>query len=158
MWTEYFKRAYVFGFDKDDFSGVNITRCTIVRGDVSVEQDLIALTKLVNRPITILIDDASHASHHQQFALGTIFPFLSSGGFYAIEDMHWPYAKQEPLGASKTREVLRRFSVTGIMESPYISANQRRYLENNTESLTLYDSLTASTGDVTDALAIIVKK
>jgi len=39
--------------------------------------------------LDIIIDDASHASHHQQNAFLTLFPKLRSGGLYIIEDLRW---------------------------------------------------------------------
>ncbi len=41
------------------------------------------------KDVDIIIDDASHASHHQQNAFVTLFPKLRSGGLYIIEDLRW---------------------------------------------------------------------
>jgi hypothetical protein len=116
------------------------------------------MVELVGRPIDILIDDGSHASHHQQFALGQLFCTLSSGGIYTIEDMHWTNIDLERAGVPKTRDILRRFLVTGTIESPCMSADQCRYLEHNISTVMLYDSLTTAACDTTDALAMLIKK
>jgi hypothetical protein len=158
MWVNYFDRARIYGFDKEDFSRVNFKGATIIRGDMAVEQDLDGLARLIDQPITILIDDGSHRSYDQQFALGTMFPHLCSGGIYAIEDMHLMYDQSRQGDLWRTRDVLRSFSLTGVMDSPYMSELQRRYLENNIDTVTLYDSLTAAKTDVADALAILIKK
>jgi hypothetical protein len=80
MWRAYFPHADIFGFDIDDFSAVKIDNCNILRGDMSSKADLLRLAHAIGRPIDIIIDDASHASHHQQIALGTLFPFVRDGG------------------------------------------------------------------------------
>jgi hypothetical protein len=158
MWRQYFEVGHIFGFDVDDFSSATVKGCTIIRGDMSVKDDLARLVSCVGRPIDILIDDGSHASHHQQIALATLFSKLSPGGIYAIEDLHWKNVSLERDGAYKTRDILRRFFLTGKIESPYMSEAERGYLEENIKTLTLFDSLTSAQDDFTDALAILVKK
>jgi len=37
----------------------------------------------------IIVDDASHASFHQQLTMLRLFPLLKAGGFYIIEDLNW---------------------------------------------------------------------
>ena len=60
----------------------------------------------------IVIDDASHASHHQQNAFLELFPALPSGGLYVIEDLRWqPDAFERP-GITKTAQLFRGFSET----------------------------------------------
>jgi len=63
----------------------------------------------------IIIDDGSHASHHQQIALAHLFPHLAPGGLYCIEDLHYQPADMELPGISTTREFLRdlRFGRSG---------------------------------------------
>jgi hypothetical protein len=158
MWRNYFEVGHIFGFDVEDFSTVIVKGCTIIQGDMSVQEDLMRLVSCVGRPIEILIDDGSHASHHQQIALGALFSKLSPGGVYAIEDLHWTNTLLEKSGARKTRDMLRHFSSSGKIESPYISAAERNYLEENIKSITLFDSLSVVHADTADALAILVKK
>jgi hypothetical protein len=158
MWRRYFRSAQIVGFDIDDFSGVRIPGCRIMRGDMSSPEDLARLVDFIGRSIDILVEDGSHASHHQQIALGALFPSISPGGMYIIEDLHWQDAFIEKAQACKTRDVLRRFLVTGTIQSPYMSDTQREYLERNVERVFLFDSLTMSVEDPTDALAVLVKK
>ena len=67
---------------------MSIPHCVIYRGDASKREDLTKFGKLFS-PFDVVLDDASHASHHQQITLATLFPFLKSGGMYIIEDLHW---------------------------------------------------------------------
>jgi hypothetical protein len=58
----------------------------------------------------IILDDASHASHHQQNAFLELFPKLTSGGIYIIEDLRWQPEAYERPGITKTAELFRGFS------------------------------------------------
>jgi hypothetical protein len=158
MWHKYFPRARIFGFDIDDFSAAHIGNCTVIQGDMSSEKDLQRLQATVGESIDILIDDASHSSHHQQFALGYLFPYLRSGGFYVIEDLHWQDEVMERKGVPKTRDILRRLQINGALESPFISCERQIYLQDNVASVLLFDSLTKKVADPSDALGILVKK
>jgi hypothetical protein len=88
MWLEYFPNAGVFGFDLADFSTLRKPRFTFVRGDLSSDSDVDQLASSIPNP-RIIIDDASHASFHQQRAFLKLFPMVEPGGFYVIEDLHY---------------------------------------------------------------------
>jgi hypothetical protein len=167
MWRSYFPNATLYGFDIDDFSRVNISRCKIIRGDMSSRDDLSRLSRQLDAPLDVIIEDGSHASHHQQIALGTLFPHVRSGGLYIIEDLHWQDALLEKPNAPKTKDLLNRFKVTGKFESPFLSETERAAFERNVDDLSLFDSLTLELcsdhsllpgGDASDAIAIIRKK
>ena len=88
MWLQYFPRAKIFGFDISDFSFMENDRFAFFRGDSGKGQDferMIAATPLFD----VVIDDASHASYHQQMAFRHLWPRLAGGGLYVIEDLHW---------------------------------------------------------------------
>src|SRR6516165_9079476 len=150
VWRDYFPRAQLFGFDIDDFSTVKIPNCLIVRGDSSSRQDLRALGEL--GPFDIVIEDASHASHHQQITLATLFPFMKSGGLFCIEDLHWQPQDLEPKGAPKTRDVIRNG-----YQSPYIKIPEAAFLRANVKSVRFFDSNDKLNDDAHDALAILEK-
>jgi SAM-dependent methyltransferase len=90
MWLEYFPGARVTGFDIADFSRqcAALDRVDFVRGDSGNPADLARLAAGFTSPPDIIIDDASHASFHQQLALRELFPALRPGGYYVIEDLH----------------------------------------------------------------------
>jgi hypothetical protein len=88
MWLEYFTKAKIHGFDISDFSHIRHERFTFVRGDAGVQNDLEALVNSTPQ-FDIIMDDASHASYHQQLAFKVLWPRLSPGGLYIIEDLHW---------------------------------------------------------------------
>jgi hypothetical protein len=158
MWHMYFPRARIYGFDIDDFSQIDIDRCTIIQGDMSSESDLKQLVRTIGGPIDILIDDASHASHHQQIALGRLFPHLRSGGIYIIEDLLWQDRYLERQNIPKTRDVLRRLQIDGILETPLLSEEERRCVQESVAKVRLFDNFTPVGEDETDALGILFKR
>jgi len=158
MWRTYFPNATLLGFDIDDFSQVKIEGCTILRGDVASRESLEELSRKIGKAIDILIDDASHVSHHQQLCLGILFPKMASGGMYIIEDLHWQDGRFEKMEAPKTRHLLRKLKAHGTFESPYLSAEEQKYIQTNTKAVWLFDSLTSDVEDASDALGIIIKR
>jgi hypothetical protein len=88
MWQQYFPRAEILGFDICDFSHFESDRFTFHRVDCADRPSLHALAAKVG-PLDIVLDDASHASYHQQLAFLEFVPALRPGGIYVIEDAHW---------------------------------------------------------------------
>ena len=64
--------------------------------------------------LDIVIDDASHASHHQQNGFLEIFPKLKSGGLYIIEDLRWQPDMMEKPGITKTGELFYKYQIDGV--------------------------------------------
>lgn len=159
LWSHYFPRGEIFGFDLNDFSGVEVARCRIFQGDASRPEDLRAMLGEIGGKLDIIIDDASHASHHQQIALETLFPAVAPGGFYIIEDLFVQPAAIELAGATKTVDVLRRAEVTGEFRGSHLSPEGTAYLEQHVERVALLDSLVRK-GPIRhrDSLAVLWKK
>ena len=88
MWLKYFLNANIYGFDISDFSHMRNPRFTFFQGDAGSEADLLHLAQAAPS-YEVVIDDASHASYHQQLAFKTLFPKISPGGLYVIEDLQW---------------------------------------------------------------------
>lgn len=158
MWSAYFPNATIFGFDINDFSSVQIERCKIVRGDMGSREDLTKLVNERNGPFDIIIDDASHASHHQQIALGFLFPYLNPGGLYIIEDLTYQPSDLERNDIPKTLEILRRAALTSSFHTPVMTDEERLYLQREVDEIALFDSLCPNrTLGSRDALAVIRK-
>ena len=159
MWAHYFPRGEIFGVDFNDFSGVEIARCRILRGDASRPADLLAAIDETGGNFDIVIDDASHASDHQQIALGTLFPAVAPGGLYIIEDLNYQPADREPPGAVKSVDLLRRAEVAGEFRSNHLSREAAAYLKKNVERIALFDSLAGGSAiENRDALAVLWKR
>jgi len=83
---------------------------------------------------------------------------MRSGSMYIIEDLHWQDEKEERDDAPKTRDILRRFQVDGSIVSPFFTAEEQTYIQDNVKKECLYDSASRADEDPTDALGLIVKK
>lgn len=101
MWLEYFTKAKITGLDVSDFSWFSHDRFSFVRCDMD-DRANIAEARAEMDDLDIVIDDASHASHHQQNAFLELFPKVKPGGMYIIEDMRWQPKPYEKPGITKT--------------------------------------------------------
>lgn len=120
VWLNYFGNGVVFGFDHSDFSHLASERFRFVRGDCGSEADLERLADVVPK-LDIIIDDASHASYHQQLAFRYLFPRLKPGGLYIIEDLFWqsPIYEAELPFVGKSRNVFHRIFTS---QAPFCNA------------------------------------
>lgn len=159
MWREYFPNATIIGFDIGDFSEVpEIPGVEVVRGDMGNPDDLMSLGDSGGRTFDIIIDDASHASHHQQVALGTLFPYLKSGGYYIIEDLNYQPPSLEQPGAAKTKELLNGLRCHKRFHSKFMTWAACSYLMKNVATIKFYDSYDRNFGGPnTDDLVFIEK-
>lgn len=120
MWLDYFTKARVIGLDVSDFSWLAHPRFTFVRCDMDDRAALARAAEEAAPAYDIIIDDASHASAHQQDAFLAFFPRLRPGGLYIIEDLQWQpgvYERRRP-GFPKTAELLDGFVQTGAFAHP----------------------------------------
>jgi len=158
MWAEYLPNARIFGFDILDFTALSTERMHIVCGDQGSRDDLVRFGKEYG-PFDILIDDGSHASHHQQISLATLFPFVTPGGLYIIEDLHFQPAEVELNGITPTRELLRslRHGLTGA-KTPLIQAEFSR-LSADIRQICFFDSLSPlwPLSQLEDAIAVLTR-
>ena len=111
MWLDYFSEAQIIGLDISDFSWFEHPRFRFVQCDMDDRSNIARAARAIGA-VDIVIDDASHASHHQQNAFLEFFPALPPGGLYVIEDLRWqPDAFERP-GITKTAKLFRGFSET----------------------------------------------
>ncbi len=160
MWREYFPNAFITGFDIADFSECTpLKNVNIVRGDMGKISDLDELVQKSKGKFDVIIDDASHASHHQQIALGHLFKHLQEGGFYIIEDLHYQPVNLEYSGIKKTIDVLKSLEKGILNETDFLNIEKLQYILDNIDYIHFYDSQDRQFGQIyRDALAIIKKK
>lgn len=98
MWKRYFPRANVFGLDLYDKSSLEEKRIKIFRGDQTDENFLQRVTGEIGK-IDVIIDDGSHLNAHVIRTFCLLFPKLSDGGIYIVEDTqtsYWPSNGGDP--------------------------------------------------------------
>ncbi len=113
MWLEYFTKAKIHGLDVSDFAWFKHKRFDFVRCDMDARDNIRAATKDLPE-MDIVIDDASHASHHQQNAFLELFPRLKSGGLYVVEDLRWQPKAMEQAGITKTAALFQEYQISGV--------------------------------------------
>jgi hypothetical protein len=107
VWEQYFPRAEIVGFDIRSFTKPASNRVKILRGDQSKRDDLQQITA-VKDSYDIIIDDALHASRHQQLSFSFLFKYVKKGGIFFIEDINnQPQKEHESDDIPTTRSLLR---------------------------------------------------
>ncbi len=164
MWAEYLPQAQILGLDIEDFSAIQHPRIRTVRADQGRAEDLVsALAPHVGAGFDVIIDDGSHASHHQQITLGALWPMLKVGGVYIIEDLHYQPAALELPGLIKTRSLLDLLRTRrDISDLPCaMPIDQAKRLSFEAGEVLFFDSLDAdrpNPQDSRDAMAVIQKR
>lgn len=122
MWTNYFDNAHIYGFDINDFSCLEseFKNFKFIQGDLSSKHDINNLVKITSElegkqnstVYDVIIDDASHASFHQQQAFALLFSYLKTNGIYIIEDLNWqsPNYEEKLPTVPKTSDLLMQLN------------------------------------------------
>ncbi len=93
MWEEYFPNARIWGFDwNTTFVPDPNSRISIIHGDQGKKEDLERLKAEIKEPLDIIIDDGGHHMHQQILTFHELFPTVSPGGYFVIEDLHTSYS------------------------------------------------------------------
>ena len=92
MWRKFFgPDAVLFGIDINpecaQFDGQS------ARVMIGSQADADFLRRVVKEMggLDVVLDDGSHVASHQRISFETLFPLLSEGGLYIIEDLHTAY-------------------------------------------------------------------
>jgi cephalosporin hydroxylase len=148
MWLAYFSKARVFGFDISDFSHMVDSRFTFVRGDSGSEGDLGRLAAAAPE-YHVVIDDASHASFHQQLALKALWPRMAAGGLYVIEDLNWqsPHFETRLPRVPRTAEFFFNFLMHDLyIENQLFSREEMRRLRHGLECFAFFPDMVQAGG------------
>ncbi|MEM6487158.1 MAG: hypothetical protein AAF677_02625 [Pseudomonadota bacterium] len=141
MWFDCLDDPKIVGFDISDFKQFENDRFTFIRGDSGRTDDLKRVHEL-GRQFDIILDDGSHASFHQQVAMGSLFHLLKPGGLYVIEDLSWQPAEIESdlPGVPRTAKLLTDFVQSSRFEAnDALDQDAARRLEEMISGVFLYD-------------------
>ena len=92
MWREYFGAdAIIYGIDINSECAGLATPPTQIR--IGSQDDSGFLKSIVAEMggVDLILDDGSHIGKHQRKSFQTLFPLLTEGGVYMIEDTHTSY-------------------------------------------------------------------
>jgi len=154
LWRDYFVNAEIYCLDINPaqaeykLSQHNKDRLNFVRMNQSKIED-IEMFSFEHNDIDIILDDGSHKMRDQQITLAKMFKSLKPGGIFIIEDLHTSLEVVKPIKSwcgwgdpSKTitLDMLRGFQNTGKIVSDFISDDEINYLNENIESVEIYQS------------------
>jgi hypothetical protein len=151
VWAKYFEGGIIHGIDiRGDYDYLKewarenwlCMETHVV--DHSNKADLIAFGEQHDQYFDIIIEDGSHQSADSILTFETLFPYLKSGGFYAIEDMLCDYDNRWNKGASslnRVKQMVGEVNMNGLVSNDAICANKidavKKYsgthFENNIE-------------------------
>jgi hypothetical protein len=77
-------------------------QCHLHYGDQADPHFLKRVVQKIGQPIDIVLDDGGHFMHQQIISFETLFPHVSDGGIYVIEDTHTSYDKNFSNGSTPT--------------------------------------------------------
>lgn len=89
MWKRYLPHAQIYGIDIHK-KNIHEPRITIFQGSQSDREFLEQVAARIG-PIDLLIDDGSHIGDDIHVSFEALFPKVSPGGLYVIEDLHTSY-------------------------------------------------------------------
>ena len=151
----YFKNSMIYGADinPDMFRFISSrVKCFFVDSSslLSIENEII------KKKITfdIIIEDASHMLKDQIISLFYLFPKLSQGGYFIIEELDFPETREDMRENQQfpdLKTILLNILDNKDFNSPYIDENSKNYLLDNLDSLKIYK------GNINE-MAIIKKK
>jgi 23S rRNA U2552 (ribose-2'-O)-methylase RlmE/FtsJ len=92
VWRRFFgEKAVIFGIDIDpacaSFDGISGQ----VRIGSQADPDFLSAVVSEMGGVDVVLDDGSHDSNHIRTSFRTLFPKMSEGGVYMIEDLHAAY-------------------------------------------------------------------
>jgi hypothetical protein len=94
LWRKYLgPDAVIFGVDVAERTRLLDTPDLPVRVGSQADPDFLRSVVREMGGVDVVIDDGSHVAAHQKASFATLFPLLSNGGVYVVEDTHtsfWP--------------------------------------------------------------------
>jgi len=145
MFQDYFPNAVIYGVDINEKFLFNEGRIITFKADQTNEKEFMEqLSKFApgRSCFDIIIDDGSHDIIHQQITLGFLFPKVSSGGWYVIEDIHtsnwgWGFPPGHP---DTTLSILKRLASGEHINSKYMTPNQAVFIESQKEFCEIFEN------------------
>jgi len=91
VWEDFFPSAKLSAIDIDaKCKRYETDRTRIYIGD-QTDPDFLQSVSAQSGPFNVIIDDGGHMMQHHYVSLTTLWPLLSPGGLYFVEDLHTAY-------------------------------------------------------------------
>jgi len=144
LWKDYFPQGTVYGIDIIDRSELDSSRVKTFVADQSDREQLQAFLDTHPGAYDILLDDGGHTMEQQQVSFGFLFPHVTPGGYYVIEDVHTSLPEQYTNygvaedESNSTLTMINEFIRHGRMKSVYMKPEEMRYIGDHVEYVLLF--------------------
>lgn len=142
--SNFFQGANVHGidiFDKTEYETEKIKTYIVNQED---RNQINLFLKNTDRKFEIILDDGGHTMKQQQTSFGMFFSAVTSGGLYILEDLHTSRMEHfnciHETDLITTLDMLFNLKYTGNLISNHITQEEKAYIENNIESITIWSS------------------
>jgi hypothetical protein len=125
MWKKYFPKGRITGIDLYEKTALQEKRIKIFKGD-QTDPVFLRQVNASEGPFDIVIDDGSHIQSHIIASFEVLFPMLSSGSLYVIEDTqtsYWPKYEGSTSNMKHVPSVMNYFikRVHGVNRSEWLT-------------------------------------
>ena len=148
MWRKFFgKDAIIYGIDINPECERYDGQSAQVRIGSQVDKDFLESVISEMGGVDIVLDDGSHHMKHVSKTLRYLFPHLSFGGLYMIEDLHTSYWKSYGGGFYSRNNFFRYLNriIDDMHHWYHYGKLKEPDISNSTTSIHIYDSLVAIT-------------
>jgi demethylmacrocin O-methyltransferase len=126
MWAAYFRKGRIYGIDIEDKTALTRGRIRVYQCSQTDRPRLEALAREIG-PFDFVIDDGSHVNADQIESFRILWPFVTNGGWYVVEDVqtsYWPY-----YGGGTPGTPRHGTSCIGFFKALADSVNETEFLE-----------------------------
>lgn len=146
LWRKYFgPDAIIFGVDIEPRCAAVDDANLCVR--IGSQDDPEFLRRVVDEMggVDVILDDGSHIAKHQRASFDILFPWLSEGGLYVVEDVQTAYWRPWQGGYRRSGTFIEvAKSIVDDMHARYhASGSARGFAENEIFSTSFYDGIVA---------------
>jgi hypothetical protein len=149
MWKEYFKKGKIVAIDiNPQCKNFIEDRIDIEIGDQTDEEFLKNVHAKYGQ-FSVILDDGGHSNKQQITSFEVLFPLLSPGGIYIVEDLHCSYVKNSVWddyyisGIDYFKQLVDKVNLFGKSFTGYkeIAGQKLDYYEKNIEYIHFYKSV-----------------
>lgn len=145
MWRDYFYKGRIHALDIYDKSPHQGGRIRIYQGSQADRNCLEGIHRETG-DFDLIVDDGSHMNEHIVSSFEILFPLLTAGGVYVVEDIqtaYWPsYGGQAVPGAEGTAISFFRKLADGLNHAEYlVPGYEPTYYDRNILSLHFYHNM-----------------
>jgi hypothetical protein len=145
MWYEYFEQAEICTFDIVDMKHLENEipyRFRFYKGDQSSREDLKNMyTQFGSKPFDFILEDGSHIHEHQIISLGSLFPYVKSGGYYILEDVSEENVPVCCIRNDDTLKFINKLQKEKVASSEFLTEQEANYLEKNISKIEIYPDI-----------------